>query len=65
MKTTIPSNSEEFLTGRFIASLGTESEDGSILLTAVWYIHEAGFFTWQRLRGPARPAMPPTGVKLP
>ena len=28
--------------GRFIASLGTESEDGSIHLTAVWYLFEDG-----------------------
>ena len=28
--------------GRFIASLGTESEDGSTHLTAVWYLFEDG-----------------------
>ncbi|MGA8538896.1 MAG: pyridoxamine 5'-phosphate oxidase family protein, partial [Terriglobales bacterium] len=35
-----PSGAEEFLTGRFIASLGTQNEDGSIHLTAVWYLSE-------------------------
>lgn len=31
------------LAGRFIASLGTHNEDGSIHLTAVWYLFETGF----------------------
>jgi len=39
-----PSGAEEFLTGRFIASLGTENEGGSIHLTAVWYLFDAGCF---------------------
>lgn len=30
------------LQGRYIASLGTENEDGSIHLTAVWYVFEDG-----------------------
>jgi hypothetical protein len=37
-----PSGAEEILTGRFIASLGTENEDGSIHLTAVWYLFDRG-----------------------
>jgi PPOX class probable F420-dependent enzyme len=39
-----PSGTEEFLTGRFIASLGTENDDGSIHLTAVWYMFDAACF---------------------
>jgi hypothetical protein len=39
---TMPSGSEEILTGRFIASLGTENEDGSIHLTAIWYMFDGG-----------------------
>ena len=42
MQTTMPPGSQEILMGRFIASLGTESEDGSTHLTAVWYLFEAG-----------------------
>jgi nitroimidazol reductase NimA-like FMN-containing flavoprotein (pyridoxamine 5'-phosphate oxidase superfamily) len=42
MQSTAPSGAEEFLTGRFIASLGTENEDGSIHLTAVWYLSDGG-----------------------
>jgi hypothetical protein len=42
MQTTVPSGAEEILTGRFIASLGTENEDGSIHLTAVWYLFDSG-----------------------
>jgi len=38
----MPSGAEEILTGRLIASLGTENEDGSIHLTAVWYLFEGG-----------------------
>ena len=30
------------LNGRYIATLGTENADGSIHLTAVWYLFEAG-----------------------
>jgi nitroimidazol reductase NimA-like FMN-containing flavoprotein (pyridoxamine 5'-phosphate oxidase superfamily) len=44
MQTTIPSEAREILTGRFIATLGTENDDGSIHLTAVWYLFEAGHF---------------------
>ena len=40
MQSTMPAGSQEILMGRFIASLGTESEDGSIHLTAVWYLFE-------------------------
>ncbi|MGA9642643.1 MAG: pyridoxamine 5'-phosphate oxidase family protein [Terriglobales bacterium] len=42
MLSTMPSGAEEMLAGRFIASLGTQNEDGSIHLTAVWYLFEAG-----------------------
>jgi nitroimidazol reductase NimA-like FMN-containing flavoprotein (pyridoxamine 5'-phosphate oxidase superfamily) len=42
MQSTIPSGSQEFLNGRFIASLGTQNEDASVHLTAVWYLFEGG-----------------------
>jgi hypothetical protein len=42
MQGTMPSGAEEILTGRFIASLATENEDGSIHLTAVWYLFDGG-----------------------
>jgi len=42
MQNTMPSGAEEILAGRFIASLGTQNEDGSIHLTAVWYLFEGG-----------------------
>lgn len=42
MQTTMPPRSQEILRGRYIASLGTESEDGSVHLTAVWYLFEDG-----------------------
>ena len=42
MQTTMPPGSQEILRGRYIASLGTESEDGSVHLTAVWYLFEDG-----------------------
>lgn len=42
MQSTMPPGSQEVLRGRYIASLGTESEDGSIHLTAVWYLFEGG-----------------------
>jgi general stress protein 26 len=42
MQTTIPSGAQEILSGRLIASLGTENDDGSIHLTAVWYLFERG-----------------------
>ncbi|MGH9710836.1 MAG: pyridoxamine 5'-phosphate oxidase family protein, partial [Candidatus Acidiferrales bacterium] len=31
---------QDFLGGRYIATLGTENADGSIHLTAVWYLFE-------------------------
>ncbi len=33
---------QEFLRGRHIATLGTENADGTIHLTAVWYLFESG-----------------------
>ncbi len=33
---------QEFLQGRYIAALGTENADGTIHLTAVWYLFEEG-----------------------
>ena len=33
---------QEFLQGRHIATLGTEKSDGTIHLTAVWYVFESG-----------------------
>ncbi len=33
---------QEFLQGRHIASLGTENADGTIHMTAVWYLFEQG-----------------------
>ena len=42
MQSTMPPGSQEILSGRHIASLGTESEDGSIHLTAVWFLYEGG-----------------------
>ena len=42
MQSTTPSGAEEILMRRFIASLGTENEDGSIHLTAVWYLFDDG-----------------------
>ncbi len=42
MQSTMPPGSQEILMERHIASLGTESEDGSIHLTAVWYLFEDG-----------------------
>jgi len=42
MQSTMPSGAEAILTGRLIASLGTENEDRSIHLTAVWYLFEGG-----------------------
>jgi nitroimidazol reductase NimA-like FMN-containing flavoprotein (pyridoxamine 5'-phosphate oxidase superfamily) len=44
MQSTMPSGAEEILAGRFIASLGTQNEDGSIHLTAVWYLFDGGCF---------------------
>jgi PPOX class probable F420-dependent enzyme len=42
MPGTMPSGAAEMLAGRFIATLGTQNEDGSIHLTAVWYLFEPG-----------------------
>ena len=42
MKNAIPAGAEKILAGRYIASLGTQNEDGSIHLTAVWYLFENG-----------------------
>jgi PPOX class probable F420-dependent enzyme len=33
---------QQFLQGRYIATLGTENADGTIHLTAVWYLFENG-----------------------
>jgi len=33
---------QELLRGRYVATLATENQDGSIHLTAVWYIFESG-----------------------
>jgi PPOX class probable F420-dependent enzyme len=33
---------QELIRGRYIATLGTENADGTIHLTAVWYLFEAG-----------------------
>jgi PPOX class probable F420-dependent enzyme len=35
--------SQELLRGRYIAALGTENADGTIHLTAVWYLFEEGY----------------------
>ncbi len=42
MQNTMPPGSQEILTGRFIASLGTQHEDASVHLTAVWYLFDDG-----------------------
>lgn len=39
---TLDPNLQELLRGRYIATLGTENADGTIHLTAVWYLFEAG-----------------------
>jgi nitroimidazol reductase NimA-like FMN-containing flavoprotein (pyridoxamine 5'-phosphate oxidase superfamily) len=44
MQSTAPSGAEEILVARLIASLGTQNEDGSIHLTAVWYLFDDGCF---------------------
>ena len=44
MTTIAPPGSDKLLTGRFIASLGTHNQDGSIHLTAIWYLFEDGCF---------------------
>ena len=35
-------NFQELISGRYIATFGTENSDGSIHLTAVWYLFDAG-----------------------
>jgi len=35
---------ERFLSGRYIATLATENEDGSSHLTSVWFLYEEGVF---------------------
>jgi len=42
MQSTIPQGAEEILNGRFIASFGTQNDDGSVHLTAVWYHFQDG-----------------------
>jgi PPOX class probable F420-dependent enzyme len=39
---TLDPNFQKLLQGRYIATLGTENADGSIHLTAVWYLFEEG-----------------------
>jgi PPOX class probable F420-dependent enzyme len=39
---TLSPSFEELIRGRYIATLGTENADGSIHLTAVWYLFESG-----------------------
>ena len=39
---TLDANLQELLRGRYVAALGTENADGSIHLTAVWYLFEDG-----------------------
>lgn len=39
---TLDPKPEELLRGRYIATLGTENPDGTIHLTAVWYMFESG-----------------------
>ncbi len=39
---TLDSAFQPFLAGRYIATLGTSNSDGSIHLTAVWYLLESG-----------------------
>jgi len=39
---TLDPSLQEFLRGRYIATLATENADGSIHLTAVWYLFEDG-----------------------
>jgi hypothetical protein len=35
-------NFHDLLRGRYVATLGTENADGTIHLTAVWYLFEDG-----------------------
>jgi PPOX class probable F420-dependent enzyme len=39
---TLDPNLQELLRGRYIATLGTDNADGTIHLTAVWYLYESG-----------------------
>jgi hypothetical protein len=39
---TLDAELQELLRGRYVAALGTENADGSIHLTAVWYLFEDG-----------------------
>ena len=39
---TLGPNFHDLLRGRYIATLGTENTDGTIHLTAVWYLFENG-----------------------
>ena len=39
---TLDPNFQKLLQGRYIATLGTENADGTIHLTAVWYLFESG-----------------------
>jgi PPOX class probable F420-dependent enzyme len=39
---TLDANLQELLRGRYVATLGTENADGSLHLTAVWYLFEDG-----------------------
>lgn len=40
----IDSSLREFLSGRHIGTVATENADGSIHMTAVWYVFEDGYF---------------------
>jgi PPOX class probable F420-dependent enzyme len=53
MQSALPTGAEELLSRRSIGSLGTENDDGSIHLTAIWYRFEAGLLyvaTYSRSR---------------
>ena len=52
------------LNGRYVATLGTENGDGTIHLTAVWYLFEAGSLYARRLPGRKRPVMRRRGRRL-
>ncbi len=40
---TLDPTSQKLLQGRYIAALGTENADGTLHLTAVWYLFEDGY----------------------
>jgi|ERR1022692_444076 hypothetical protein len=42
MQSALPIGAEELFSRRLIGSLGTENEDGSVHLTAIWYRFEGG-----------------------